>query len=128
MTFERLFESRANRLAMIGLFLALLELIREKLVWAEQQASSSSIYLRPLTDEPAEQAVQKAIIAVEADNNKPAQAERPKLPPLTISEFTSKIRSVVLQQKQCRNPAVLPDCVEKEGIQAAEDHKHQTAD
>ncbi len=116
MTFERLFESGTNRLAMIGLFLALLELIREKLVWAKQQASSSSIYLRPLTDEPAEQAVQKAIIAAESDNNKPAQAEQQKKPPLTISEFASKIRSVVLQQKQ-----------EQEEVQTAEDHKHQTA-
>jgi len=116
MTFERLFESRPNRIAMVGLFLALLELIREKLIWAKQQASSSSIYLRPLTDEPAEQAVQKAVIAAEADNNKPAQAERQKQPPLTISEFASKIRSVVLHQKQ-----------EQEEIQAAEDHKHQTA-
>jgi len=116
MTFKRLFESRTNRLAMIGLFLALLELIREKLIWAKQRASSSSIYLRPLTDEPAEQAVQKAVIAAEADNNKPAQAEQQKPPPLTISEFASKIRSVVLQQKQ-----------EQEEIQAAEDHKHQTA-
>ncbi len=116
MTFERLFESRTNRLAMIGLFLALLELIREKLIWAKQQASSSSIYLRPLTDEPAEQAVQKAIIAAETDNNKPAQAEQQKPPPLTISEFASKIRSVVLNQNQ-----------EQEEIQAAEDHKHQTA-
>jgi len=116
MTFERLFEPRTNRLAMIGLFLALLELIREKLIWAKQQASSSSIYLRTLTEEPAEQAVQKAIIAAEADNNKPAQAEQQKLPPLTISEFASKIRSVVSHQKQ-----------EQEEIQAAEDHKHQTA-
>jgi len=116
MTFERLFESRTSRLAMVGLFLALLELIREKLIWAKQQASSSSIYLRPLTDEPAEQAVQKAIIAAETDNNKPAQAEQQKPPPLTISEFASKIRSVVLNQNQ-----------EQEEIQAAEDHKHQTA-
>ena len=116
MTFERLFESRTNRLAMIGLFLALLELIREKLIWAKQRASSSSIYLRPLTDEPAEQAVQKAVIAAEAESDKFAQAEQQKPPPLTISEFASKIRSVVLQQKQ-----------EKEEIQAAEDHKHQTA-
>jgi segregation and condensation protein A len=115
MTFERLFESRSNRFVMIGLFLALLELIREKLIWAKQQTPSSSIYLRPLTDEPAEQAVQKAIIAAEADN-KSAQAEQQKSPPLTISEFASKIRSVVLNQKQ-----------EQEEIQAAEDHKHQTA-
>ncbi len=115
MTFERLFESRTNRFVMIGLFLALLELIREKLIWAKQRAPSSSIYLRPLTDEPAEQAVQKAIIADETDNNKPAKAEQQKPPPLTVSEFASKIKSVVLQQKQ-----------EQEEIQTAEDHKHQT--
>ncbi len=120
MTFERLFETRTNRLAMIGLFLALLELIREKLIWAKQQASSSSIYLRPLTDEPAEQAVQKAIIAAEADNKSAhpqaslEAATQQKPPPLTISEFASKIRSVVLQQKQ----------EQVEEIQAAEDHKN----
>ena len=94
MTLERLFEARTNRLAMIGLFLALLELVREELVWAKQQRSSPSIYLRSLTEEPAEQAVQKAIIA--------AEAEQQKQPPLTISEFASKIKSVIspLQQKQ----------------------------
>jgi len=127
MTFERLFEARTNRLAMIGLFLALLELIREKLIWAKQQASSSSIYLRPLTDEPAEQAVQKAIIAAEADN-KPAHpqaslesATRQKPPPLTISEFASKIRSVVLHPKQ---EQVEDPFQQAEEIQAAEDHKN----
>jgi segregation and condensation protein A len=123
MTFERLFESRTNRLVMIGLFLALLELIREKLIWAKQQASSSSVYLRPLTNEPAEQAVQKAIIAVEADDKSAhpqaslEAAAQQKPPPLTISEFASKIRSVVLQQKQ----------EQVEETQATEDHKHQTA-
>jgi len=127
MTFERLFEARTNRLAMIGLFLALLELIREKLIWAKQQTSSSSIYLRPLTDEPAEQAVQKAIIAAEADN-KPAHpqaslesATRQKPPPLTISEFASKIRSVVLHPKQ---EQVEDPFQQAEEIQAAEDHKN----
>ena len=99
MTFERVFESRNNRLALVGLFLALLELIREKLVWVEQQASSS-IYLRSLTEEPAEQAVQKAIIAAEADNDKPAQAVQQKPPPLTISEFASKVISMVSPLKQ----------------------------
>ncbi len=119
MTFERIFESRTNRLAMIGLFLALLELIREKLIWAKQQASSP-IFLRPLTDEPAEQAVQKAIIAVESDN-KSAQAGRQKTPPLTISEFASKIRSVVLHQKQ---EQVEDPFSQAEEIQAAEDHNN----
>jgi segregation and condensation protein A len=127
MTFERLFETRTNRLAMIGLFLALLELIREKLIWAKQQASSSSIYLRPLTDEPAEQAVQKAIIAVEADNKSAhpqaslEAATQQKQPPLTISEFASKIRSVVLQQKQ---EQVEDPFQQAEEIQPAEDHKN----
>jgi len=127
MTFERLFEARTNRFVMIGLFLALLELIREKLIWAKQQASSSSIYLRPLTDEPAEQAVQKAIIAAEADN-KPAHpqasleaATQQKPPPLTISEFASKIRSVVVQQQQEK---VVEPFQQVEEIQAAEDHKN----
>jgi len=120
MTFERLFESGTNRLALVGLFLALLELIREKLIWAKQQASSSSIYLRPLTDEPAEQAVQKAIIAVEADG-KSAQAERQKPPPLTISEFASKIKSVVSHQMQEK---VEDPLQQREEIQPAEDHKN----
>ena len=119
MTFERLFEPGTNRLAMIGLFLALLELVREKLVWAKQQ-KASSIYLRSLTDEPAEQAVQKAIIASEADK-KPAGAELQKPPPLTISEFASKIRSVVSQQMRTSASSAEP---EKEDIQSAEGHKN----
>ncbi|MCH8119967.1 MAG: segregation/condensation protein A [Planctomycetes bacterium] len=127
MTFERIFESRTNRLTMIGLFLALLELIREELIWAKQQGSSSSVYLRPLTDEPAEQAVQKAIIAAEVDN-KSAQpqasleaATQQKPPPLTISEFASKIRSVVSHQMQEK---VEDPSQQAEEIQPAEDHKN----
>ena len=127
MTFERIFESRTNRLTMIGLFLALLELIREELIWAKQQGSSSSVYLRPLTDEPAEQAVQKAIIAAEVDN-KSAQpqasleaATQQKPPPLTISEFASKISSVVSHQMQEK---VEDPSQQAEEIQPAEDHKN----
>ncbi len=71
MPFKRIFERAPSRVAMIGLFLALLELIRAKLVWAEQPESSSAalgagsadIYLRSLTDEPAEEIVPKAIFA-----------------------------------------------------------------
>jgi segregation and condensation protein A len=109
LTFERVFEARGNRLALVGLFLALLELIREKLVWVEQQGSSS-LYLRALTDKPAEQAVQTAIIAAEADNDKPVQAVQQKQPPLTITEFASKVSSMVPPLKQ-----------EQEEIQSSED-------
>jgi segregation and condensation protein A len=115
LTFERVFEARNNRLALVGLFLALLELIREKLVWVEQQ-NASSIYLRALTDEPAEQAVQKAIIAAEADNDKPAQAVQQKPPPLTISEFASKVSSMVSPLMQ-----------EQEEKKSAEDQRPQRA-
>ncbi|MHC4595505.1 MAG: segregation and condensation protein A [Planctomycetota bacterium] len=81
MTFERIFEARLNPVVMIGLFLALLELIREKLILAEQSASSS-IYLRSLTDEPAEQAVRKAILAIaEADNRRSTQTGQQKTAP-----------------------------------------------
>ncbi len=48
---------------MIGLFLAMLELIRNRLIWAEQPDSDGPVYLKPLTSEPAEEAVHNAIYA-----------------------------------------------------------------
>ena len=98
MTFERIFESRASRVVMIGLFLAMLELIREKLIWAEQSADSK-IYVRPLTDEPAERAVQKAILATEADYDERPEGVPPSnrgleardtQPPIPIAELPAK--------------------------------------
>ncbi len=67
LTFEHIFQNATNKLAMIGLFLGLLELIRNKLVWAEQP-ESGIIYLRALTDEPASEAVQNAILATEQEH------------------------------------------------------------
>lgn len=61
---EVLFEGRGNRLVLIGLFLALLELIRNRLVWAEQADSRSPILLSSLTQVPAEEAVREAILSV----------------------------------------------------------------
>lgn len=63
MPLQKVFEDRPNRLAMIGLFLAMLELIRNKLIWAEQPDLNGPIYLKPLTSEPAEEAVHNAIYA-----------------------------------------------------------------
>ncbi len=63
MAMESIFEGRKNRLVLIGLFLALLELIRNRLVWAEQAEPNSPIYLKPLTRVPAEEAVRKAILS-----------------------------------------------------------------
>ena len=115
MNFERIFESKTNRVVMVGLFLALLELIREKLVWVEQSAPSTPLYLRALTDEPAEQVVQKAILVsdTEANNEQPPQTQQQQ-PPIPIAELPPKSK-----------PAVSLDEYEK--IKPAEDHKQQTA-
>lgn len=89
MIFERIFETRGSRVVMIGLFLALLELIREKLIWVEQP-TTGSIFLRSLTDEPAEQAVQRAILAAEGSGEESLQAEPQESPPIPISELPTK--------------------------------------
>jgi len=99
LTFERVFDARPNRLVMIGLFLALLELIRDRLVWGEQSESSPAIYLRALTDEPAELAVQRTILAVdetepEPEPEPPAETEETgHTPPIPIAELPPKKES-----------------------------------
>jgi len=93
-TFQRVFSGHPNRLVMIGLFLALLELVRGDLVWVEQMEGTSDLYLRPLTDEPAEKAVNRIIFAteeamdeeLEEATEEPAEAaaeeqEQPQTPP-----------------------------------------------
>ena len=91
MSFERLFESGTNRAVMIGLFLALLELIRERLVWTEQSDALASIYLKSLTDEPPEQAVQNAILAVaETGSEQPSQTQQQEQAPIAITELPPK--------------------------------------
>ncbi|MFA5292045.1 MAG: segregation/condensation protein A [Phycisphaerae bacterium] len=78
MSFTRIFEGKKNRLVMIGLFLAVLELVREKLIAAEQAPGGAGkqgmpIYLRALTDEPAEQAVHDAMMSDAVEENQPQQ-------------------------------------------------------
>ncbi len=96
MTLEQIFQGRGNRLVIMGLFLALLELIRNRLIWAEQPDRLGPIYLRPLTDEPAEQAVQKAIYAMAeaespTDEEGAAEAEtHPAQPAIAIQEIPHK--------------------------------------
>lgn len=71
LTFKRLFEGKPNRIVMVMNFLALLELIRAGLVWAQQHEDGGDIYLRALTDEPADVVVPRVILAVRP----PAQQE-----------------------------------------------------
>jgi segregation and condensation protein A len=117
-SFERIFESKSNRVVMIGLFLALLELIREKLVFAKQSASLSSIYIRPLTDEPAEEAVQKAILALaEPDKARLPQGQQQKQPPIPIVEISTKSKSGVSPRK-----------LREEQLELTQDREQQSAD
>jgi segregation and condensation protein A len=109
MSFERVFESRAGRAMLVGLFLALLELIRAKLVWAQQSRRSSSIYLRPLTDEPAEKAVQRAILAVaDAAGGGGAQGEAPRQAAIPISELPAEAKPAASAHTQQQHEAPIP--------------------
>jgi segregation and condensation protein A len=75
MNFERIFEPRNSRLVLVGLFLAILELIRSQLIWVEQNQETGKISLRATTDVPAEEAVRKAIMRIEAAEAVNQQAE-----------------------------------------------------
>ena len=88
LTFERIFETKSNRVVLVGLFLALLELIRGKLIWAEQD-DSSTIYVRPLTDEAPEEAVQRAILNVETEHEKQERTQQEQ-PPIPITELPAE--------------------------------------
>ena len=145
LTFERLFEAPASRIVMVGLFLALLELIREKLVWAEQPTSSSSIYLRSLTNEPPEQAVRNAILAIaEAQNAVSAGQQKPPSPaPIPISGLPAEAKPAVAldapmqpaERQATGEPIPIAELPPKESISApafqqqeilpAEEPKHQ---
>ncbi len=100
LTFERIFDAKPNRLVMVGVFLGILELIRGKLIWAEQGENTSQIYLRSLTEEPAEQAVQRAIMAVgDVEAEAPAQAETAQTPPIPIVELPAKSQAEADEQE-----------------------------
>jgi hypothetical protein len=106
MSFERVFESRGSRIVMVGLFLALLELIRDRLVWAKQPKPDDSIYLRALTEEPAEQAVQKAILASAGEDE--TVDSGPTQPPIPISEMPPKVESAASVEAPADSPLPIP--------------------
>jgi len=56
----------------------MLELIRNRLVWAEQADSGSPIVLRSLTEVPAEEAVREAILSVRNAQQSAGQNELPE--------------------------------------------------
>jgi len=52
MSFDRIFEGRTNRSEIVGLFLALLELIRQRKIRATQEKNFSEIRIEPVLDPP----------------------------------------------------------------------------
>ncbi len=98
LTFERIFDGKPNRLVMVGVFLGILELIRGKLVWAEQGENTPQIYLRSLTDEPAEQAVQR-VIMVTGEVEAEAPAEPAQAVPIPIVEVPATPRAEADEQE-----------------------------
>ena len=138
MTLERVFEGKKSRVVMIGMFLALLELVREGLISAQQDASSESIYLKPLTDEPAEQVVQKAIITVAEAEAEVAQATKEvqqQQPPVAIVELPPKTKPAAETKPLPNIPiAELPPKTKKthtnafEKITPTQDFEQQTSD
>jgi len=89
LTLESIFQGRTNRMVLAGLFLAMLELIRLRLIWVEQvHELAGPIYLRALTDEPAAEAVRNAIIADE--DRAESRPDKPKQPPIPIRQLPPK--------------------------------------
>ena len=95
MSFERIFEGKKNKLVMIGLFLGILELVREKLITAEQSDGTGAIYLRSLTDIPAEEAVHNAILT--STDEEAAEKEEVQQPRVRIEELPAE---KTLQQQE----------------------------
>jgi len=101
LTFERIFDGKPNRLVMVGVFLGILELIRGKLVWAEQGENTPQIYLRSLTDEPAEQAVQRVIMVTgEVEAEAPTPAEAAQAVPIPIVEVPATSHAEADEQEE----------------------------
>lgn len=88
MTFEEIFKESSSRLVMVGLFLAMLELIRDQLIWVEQSSQSEPILVRALTDEPAEQAVQRTIVPISFSDEPESDADHE--PPIPIQELPAE--------------------------------------
>jgi hypothetical protein len=71
---------------MVGLFLALLELVRQKLIQIEQEKTFGPIYIFALTEAPPEEAVAHA---VSADINKlPSHLQKERHDPADSSELS----------------------------------------
>lgn len=98
MEFKDAFKGKQSKMSMVGLFLAMLELIRSNLIRAEQNETLGPIYIRSLTDEPAEQAVQNSILA----NLEAEEQEQAHTPPIPIQEIPAELPQRADQQNSSK--------------------------
>jgi segregation and condensation protein A len=113
MSMAKVFEGRKNRLVMIGLFLGILELIRNRLIWAEQPEGAGEILLKPLTSEPAEEAVPKAIYADHL--TEPEDSELHQVAPSGSGQEGQAEQSAAKPSLEQGRPAKAEDKVESAG-------------
>ncbi|OQY06062.1 MAG: hypothetical protein B6I25_04650 [Planctomycetales bacterium 4572_13] len=99
MSLQKVFEVCDNRLMMIGLFLAMLELMRNHLIWVEQPDAIGPIYLKPLTSESAEEAVHNAIYANPEAMEQSAGNEEPDTKNLAEQVEVSREQEIVEPQE-----------------------------
>jgi hypothetical protein len=95
--------------------------------------------LRSLTDEPAEQAVQKAILAAEGSGDESIGAEQQGSPPIPISELPTKDETTDIFEAQGQSPipivelspdskSTIPAQQQQQQIHPTRDYDNQIAD
>jgi segregation and condensation protein A len=133
LSFAQIFEGKANRIVLVGMFLAMLELIRYGLISIESLAEANTYRITSLTEEPPEQAVQNIIastiqnqeepsasgetaaVEVSAESIEPAAKSEPpipiaELPPLSATAQQPPIPIVELPAE--RKPAIVREKME----------------
>ncbi len=115
MSFTKIFEGKKNKLVMIGLFLGVLELVREKLIAAEQAKPGMPIYLRALTDEPAEQAVHNAMMADTVEETHKQQQEEQNIPIAEIEQIEERKDELAAENAETAVPAEEQSAIDVSG-------------
>jgi segregation and condensation protein A len=89
LSFAQIFDGKPHRIVMIGIFLAVLELIRYGLVSIEALSQANTYQLKALTDEPPQVAVQRILLSpAEAESETQPQAPAETIqPPIPIVEI-----------------------------------------
>ena len=97
MSFQMIFEGRTARVEIVGLFLALLELVRQKKLQVRQDRNFGQIQVVVNPDPPEEEAADASVPAAPAGENgepgpSPDEDARPARPPKDLGQYVSHTR------------------------------------